>query len=51
MTGNKTDNKYLTILNDGDREEFLATLAGPPEPTKVLREMADLHKRLIEDDG
>lgn len=40
-----------TVLAEEDREVFLAALDNPPEPTQALREMAELHKRLIEDDG
>lgn len=50
MAGNEPDSKR-TVLSDDDWEVFLATLDDPPEPTKALREMADLHKRLIEDDN
>lgn len=40
-----------TVLAEEDREVFLAALSNPPEPTPALREMAELHRRLIEDDG
>ncbi len=40
-----------TVLAGEDRDVFLAALDNPPEPTRALREMAEHHKRLIEDGG
>ncbi len=40
-----------TVLAGEDRDVFLAALDNPPEPGQALREMAELHKRLIEDGG
>lgn len=38
-----------TVLAEEDRLLFTAMLDNPPEPSPALHEMAELHKRLIDD--